>query len=73
MICNIIYNIYIQLKAPLGEPPPPLVFSPAICGRRLWQAFRPDLGKEGWENQGSQEREENSLKVSPDRPQKKPR
>ena len=61
----------IQLKAPLGEPPPPLVLSPAICGRRLWQAFRADLGqegREGWENQGSQERAESSHKTGPDRP-----
>ena len=72
------------MKAPLGEQPPPLVLSPAICGsnarfrvaargRRLWQGFRADLGKEGGKNKGSQEREENNHKVDPDRPQKEPR
>ena len=51
------------MKAPLGEPPPPLVLGLAICGRRLWQAFRVDLGQEEWANENSQRKAETSHKT----------
>ena len=35
------------MKAPLGEPPPPLISSGAVCGRVLWQAVQTDDGQEG--------------------------